>query len=270
MLLHHDSDSFSINQSGYIGIGVNSASYYLDVQDSSTGLVTGTFASSAYFGVLNGTPYGVQTTGATSFNAVSAYIRGTLLAGRWIASVSDERIKRDIEDINDDEALQKLLLIEPKTYKYKDFVVRGEEKVYGFIAQQVKQVLPEAVKITKNFIPNIYKVFDLSGDTITTNEDLTNLLSVDDNIQIIDQEKESKESYKILEISPTTIKIDKTINGDKCFIFGKEVDDFHALSKEYIFTLNVCATQELYKLIQQQQQIINDLQNRILALENNI
>ena len=58
------------------------------------------------------------------------------------------------------------------------------------------------------------------------------------------------------------------IEGDECFIYGKEVDDFHTISKEYIFTLNVCATQELYKLIQQQQTIINDLQNRITILEN--
>ena len=58
------------------------------------------------------------------------------------------------------------------------------------------------------------------------------------------------------------------INGNKCFIYGKEVNDFHTLSKEYIFTLNVCATQELCKLIQQQQIIINDLQNRLSILEN--
>ena len=42
------------------------------------------------------------------------------------------------------------------------------------------------------------------------------------------------------------------------------------LDKNYIFTLNVCATQELYKLIQQQQTIINDLQNRLSILENKI
>ena len=93
-------------------------------------------------------------------------------------------------------------------------------------------ILPEAVKLNQDFIPNIYKVFDLSGDIITTDEDLTSILNVDDYIQIINQENESKESFKILEISSTHIKIDKTINGDKCFIYGKQVNDFHTLSKE--------------------------------------
>jgi hypothetical protein len=51
-------------------------------------------------------------------------------------------------------------------------------------------------------------------------------------------------------------------------VFGKEINDFNALNKDYIFTLNVCAPQELYKLIQQQNIIIQDLQNRISILEN--
>ncbi len=53
------------------------------------------------------------------------------------------------------------------------------------------------------------------------------------------------------------------------FIYGSKVDDFHTLDKSYIHTLNVCATQELYKLIQQQNIKIQDLQNRISILENN-
>jgi cell division protein FtsL len=41
------------------------------------------------------------------------------------------------------------------------------------------------------------------------------------------------------------------------------VNDFHTLSKEYIFTLNVCATQDIYKIIQSQQQEINDINSQI-------
>ena len=29
---------------------------------------------------------------------------------------------------------------------------------------------------------------------------------------------------------------------NEIFVYGTEIDDFHTLSKEYIFTLNVCAT----------------------------
>jgi hypothetical protein len=44
---------------------------------------------------------------------------------------SDERIKKHIQDINDDGALQKILLIQPKTYEYIDKVEKGSDIVYG-------------------------------------------------------------------------------------------------------------------------------------------
>jgi hypothetical protein len=77
------------------------------------------------------------------------------------------------------------------------------------------------------------------------------------------------ELSKIIEVNETSIKIDKTYNNDDVFIYGSKVDDFHTLDKSYIYTLNVCATQELFKLIQQQNIIIQDLQYRISILENN-
>ena len=59
-------------------------------------------------------------------------------------------------------------------------------------------------------------------------------------------------------------------------IQGKKVDDFHILNKNAIFTMNVGATQELYKIIQKQQQTIDnqqttitDLISRIELLESN-
>ena len=92
-------------------------------------------------------------------------------------------------------------------------------------------------------------------------------LNINDNIKIYD-EFGKDDIYNITEINENTIKIDKEINSSNVFVYGKEIDDFHTLKKDYIFTLNVCATQELYKLIQKQETIINDLISRIAKLEN--
>ena len=71
-------------------------------------------------------------------------------------------------------------------------------------------------------------------------------------------------------INSNEIEIDDTIDSSDVFVYGKEINDFHSLKKDYIFTLNVCATQELYKLIQQQNIIIEELKNRVSILENKI
>jgi hypothetical protein len=204
--------------------------------------------------------------GANSSVTVGLIVDSRIYCKSSCIYVSDERIKMNIKDIDDDSALQKILSIQPKTYEYIDKFSKGSDTVYGFISQQIKEVVPEAISLQSDFIPNILSILKCSGNIITTNEH-TIKLNIDDEIKItLINNKE--ETFKIKEINENTITIDKEIEGDKCFVYGKKVNDFHALDKNYIYTLNVSATQELYKLIQQQNQIIQDLQNRITILEN--
>ena len=187
--------------------------------------------------------------------------------------VSDERIKTNIQDINDDSALQKILLIQPKTYEYIDKFSRGTNTVYGFISQQIKTIIPEAVSLQTDFIPNINSILNCSGSIISTKEH-TNKLKIDDEIKVTKLDGVD-ETCKVIEINENSVTVDKEISGEKCFVYGSKVDDFHTLDKNYIYTLNVCATQELHRqiqqqslLIQQQSLLIQDLQNRISILES--
>ncbi len=102
-----------------------------------------------------------------------------------ISVSSDIRIKKNIEDIDDDTALQKILQIQPKTYEYIDKVEKGDGIVYGFIAQQIKEIIPEAIKIEKAVIPNIFKISNCNNDIITLPEEDINKLKVNDEIKII-------------------------------------------------------------------------------------
>jgi len=49
---------------------------------------------------------------------------------------------------------------------------------------------------------------------------------------------------------------------------GEEIQDFHYLDKNYIYTLNVCASQELHRMIVRQQAVIDSLISRIETLED--
>ena len=242
-----------------LGIGAGTPSTRLHVGYSSSSAYGG--GSSRWF---NSTGFTSTTYTNITFSNVCAIFGSAVLAFGDYISVSDTRIKKEIEDINDDSALQKILAIQPKTYKYIDEINKGPNKVYGFIAQQIKEIIPEAISVDKNTIPNIYKVCDCSLNKIYV--DISNA-TINTKIDIIDL-SENKNTYTITDISENFITIDKDISGNKCFVYGTEVDDFHALNKDYIFTLNVCATQELNKKIDQQNQTINDLINRITQLEN--
>ncbi|MCB0315959.1 MAG: hypothetical protein KDH84_22350, partial [Calditrichaeota bacterium] len=54
------------------------------------------------------------------------------------------------------------------------------------------------------------------------------------------------------------------------FVYGREVNDFHTVDYEAISMLNVSATQELYRLIQQQQREIDALKSQNNALKKEV
>ena len=95
--------------------------------------------------------------------------------------------------------------------------------------------------------------------------DISNTLNIGDEISLI-TDKDGKRNYNIIDINSNQFKIDKDIEGSNCLVYGTKVNDFHTLDKSYIYTLNVCATQDLYKLIQQQQEQIDDLKEQIKTL----
>ena len=217
------------------------------------------------------------TFGPTFYTDICAKFNGSIWVTNWIASSSDVRIKTNIKDIEDDSALQKILQIQPKIYEYIDKVERGNNIVYGFIAQQIKEVIPEAVGIEKCVIPNIYKVCNYitnaedSQTFITIPNGLIEKLKINDEIDIVIK-NDNKKTFNIIDIIDDKIKINEVLdkNETECFVYGTEVNDFHTLDKTYIFTLNVCATQELYRLIQELREDNNIQKQQIIDLQNQI
>jgi hypothetical protein len=208
------------------------------------------------------------TTGGTTYGTERMYINpngnvvigGNLNVGS-LTNPSDSRIKKDIEDINDDTALNKVLLIQPKIYNYIDKERnKGFGKVYGFIAQQIREVIPEAVPIIQYVIPNIYKIC-----LIKNKREVYHSIPLDTPIDT--NVKTSCSEYKIKEIYEDYFVIDNDIEADEVFVYGYSVDDFHTLNKDYIFTLNVCATQEIHRRIEAQSLLIKSQDDRIKDLE---
>ena len=143
---------------------------------------------------------------------------------------------------------------------------RNKHDVIGFIAQQIGEVIPEAITKTEGIVPNIYK-----NCSVINKREIQHSISlnvpIDTDIIITDTEDGTGERYKIKEIYDDYFVIDKDINRDEVFVKGYSINDLHNLDKNYIYTLNVCATQELHKIIVEQKNKINDLESRLLALE---
>ena len=202
----------------------------------------------------------------------------------YLVVTSDRRIKENIKDIDDDVALTQLRLLQPKTYTYKDKLEKGDKEVIGFIAQEVKQVLPNAVKLDKRAIPNILKqcsaynkskdVLELRLDSPMTNDitDKTIQIYVNDIPYIAkvilceDKVVQIKKPDEMADFDNKQVVSD----GSKSILYGEYVDDFHLLDKSAIFTIATAAIQEIDRQLQAEKLKTLSLEQRIIALEQKL
>jgi hypothetical protein len=153
-------------------------------------------------------------------------------------------------DSNSDD-LASLLRLRVTDYSMKDEVTQGAGQHKGFIAQEVAQVLPAAVNMSKGVVPDIYA---LSQSTEVRGEEMTIAIKDKHNLKVGDKVKlitEKNNAGSIHEISRVDGDNSFSVSGwtagptDMVFVYGREVGDVHTVDYDYIHTVNVSATQEL-------------------------
>jgi hypothetical protein len=89
----------------------------------------------------------LSSVGTFACDAISsATLYTDLINATHIVETSDIRLKENILNLNILESKEKILQLEPKKYNFKN----KNKECYGFIAQEVKEILPNIIEISKN------------------------------------------------------------------------------------------------------------------------
>ena len=84
---------------------------------------------------------------------------------------SDKRMKQNITEITDGtSSLQLLRRIKCSTFEYVDKIRHSHYKVHGFIAQDIKYVVPEAVQLVPDCLPTFYCMCSIEKYSIQDND----------------------------------------------------------------------------------------------------
>ncbi len=266
-----------------LGIGTTAPTCPLHVENSisiSVGIASYFSASASSI---------TTTPGNTGSGNTSIYSKSNIVCGSGYYANSDRRIKTNIVDVDDDRALRDIRLLKPKTYTYKDTINRGPIAVYGFIAQEVKEVLDYATSLNTDAIPNIYELAIINADTLTLtfntadlSRDASGALFTKLKVKTNDGKDEFVNIVEVLDTN--TIKVDKDLTewggsldasgqvvpGDKIFVYGQEVNDFHNLNKDAIWTVATAALQEVDRQLQAEKQKTTEMQTTITDLQSTL
>jgi hypothetical protein len=271
---------------GNVGIGTTNPIYKFAVYGTGESF-TGSSANDRYF---ESGANGLINANTVTF-PISIYGSGYIYSSGYVAS-SDTRIKNNIIDIDDEKALQTLRLIKPKTYDYVDKCKRGDGSVIGFIAQEIKEVLPKAVTFVTEIVPNFYTkcqvaptdasnillvtspidlywnpLYDQSGNSfVDADGNACSDASGNKffNVKLYDQSNNeiTCKTTDVFDKRSFLVDIaDTKLSSGEYFLYGQEIDDFHVLDKNAIFTVVTAAVQDIDR-----KQVLDEA--KIAALEN--
>jgi len=276
-----------IESNGKVAIGATTAHAKLQVNG------TGGYIQAQYYQRFR---YDHTISGANQWGGlggISIYGSNEIVSGSFFVShngslgASDERIKQNIVDADDAECLDVLRQLKPKKYEYKDVIERGEEPVWGFIAQDVRDTLPHATQLRQEFIPNIYELANVSSSNVITFTEF-NTSNLESNATTLIRTKgvdgEDHDIHLEEVIDEHTIRVEEDLTewigsvdetgnvvaGNQLFVYGQEISDFVFLKKESIWTVATAALQEVDRIQQQHDAQITDLEAAVASRDQQI
>lgn len=254
----------TIEGGGDVGIGTTDPEYPLQVKGNSGHDFSSTsFKETLFEGDATNPDASMNFNYDSDSYAVSIFANDGIAADDFVAK-SDERIKKNINISDANKDLETMMQIEIANYVFKDSISKGKHQFKKVIAQQVKEVYPQAVSDNlTDVIPDIYANYIIENGWIQ----LSSGVSVNDKIKIYYDSKE--DLFDVLEVSEKGFKIDIDYEGE-VFVYGHQVNDFHVVDYEAISMLNVSATQEIYRHVQELEEENKQLKEQNSSFENRV
>ncbi|MBV8212780.1 MAG: hypothetical protein JOZ08_06090 [Verrucomicrobia bacterium] len=227
---------------------------WADIVDTST-QVYFNFGSAAFGGPA---PETNQSQFADAIFGHNVWCTESYISYNGTITASDARLKNIIGRSDSAKDLKTLERIEVTDYTMRDVVRYGNKPLKKVVAQQVEQVYPTAITTTGvkgfTFTPDVYAVSDSvkmeKPGVYLVSLRRTHDLKDGDTIRLITQKNpELTVVAHVVNHNAFTVETKEPL-GDKVFVYGKQCLDLKAVDYEAISMLNVSATQELAKKVE--------------------
>lgn len=273
-------ESMRIAASGYVGIGTTAPTYPLHVRttvsqsyNGSSGVTTSRSSTSPQIGNpdefgANGSYANASVTWPTSIWAEG------VVAGSAFYAMSDLRIKDIVARSSAQGDLDLIKQLQVTDYRLKDRIGSGTALHKGFIAQEVRALIPEAVSPSRNYLPDIYlpateNLHDAAQKRLTITLAKPHALAVGDWVRVYGDET-PMETEVLAVLSPTAFVVASDKPVAKAFVYGRRVEDFLTVDYDRIFTTGIGAIKELDRKLTDESVKVTLLQSKMADLESKL
>jgi hypothetical protein len=268
-------DNIVLNPSGYVGIKTMNPVYPLDVRSYATTYYYDSGSSRSDSGQYyqEGNPDIYSADGTKGINGnpnLSIYAEKGVSAQFFLAH-SDQRIKNVVSRSDSSEDLRLINLLQVTDYTMKDRVGSGAGLRKGLIAQEVAEVMPEAVDRSVNYVPDVYALaarldYNPSRRLLTVVLEKEHKLAVGDWVRVL---ADSETLEVVVSETPSAYSFVVQASGpaQRAFVYGRRVDDFLSVDYDRVFNAGISAIQELSARLEERDARIDALEARLVALE---
>jgi hypothetical protein len=190
----------------------------------------------------------------TNFTRIGIRVDNSLLA-RTLLTVSDKRIKDNVTLSDENADFNAVLALPVQRFRYTDRPTDPE--VVGFIAQEVEEVAPYAVRTTTGPIPSILRDVSVVGTHTLALSDST--IEKDTILKAIYGDEELM--LRVTNVTDTTIQVAEPLpNVPTIFVYGPVVRDFKLLDSERLVPIAFNAIKKMHKTQQDLEARLNHVE----------
>ena len=197
----------------------------------------------------------------SDYTRIGLKVDDSILADTLL-TISDQRLKKDIVVSDADKDFKAVVDLPVKRFRYVD---HDEEETLGFIAQEVEEVAPFAVRTVRGPVPTVVSNAERISDTTILVTSNYGQIENDSFVKLVIAGKDVVR--KVVSRIGGEVTFDEALPEGDVFVYGPIVDDLKLLDNDRLIPLAFNAIKKLHMEAQAQKDQMKDILTRLAALE---
>jgi len=213
---------------------------------------------------------GARITSGTNNQKVALYVEpgaGRCLIGDEINMFSDERLKNNIKEINQEECLKTINHLKPVHFNFKE----SDKINFGFIAQDVERIVPEIINYIDKFVPDYFATICCKNNKLTL--DRENYCKKGDLLKLMYKNQPETIEVEVWDVIDKTVYLPNCLNGilenGEYFLYGKFTKDVYTMEEIKLIPFLTGAIKQQQREIENLEQELKTVKNNVLEFKNN-